>query len=114
MTSCVPDRLAWAAYVPAASRPIAASPPRSDTVGTSVPADSCPNDTVAVLTVERFLAKNMPTLVIDAVLMAAVPAALVPGVSVSVFTPLTAMLAVTPEAANVWPRLPLEMIALME
>jgi len=41
---------------------MAASPPRSVTVGTSVPADSCPNETVAVETVERLRAKNSPTL----------------------------------------------------
>jgi hypothetical protein len=83
-------------------------------VGTSEPAESWPNDTVAVETVERLRAKNTPTLDIVAVLIAAVPAALVPGVSVCVLTPLALQSAVTPEATNVELSEPLESEELIE
>jgi hypothetical protein len=100
MTSCVPVAAAMAAYEPEASRPTAASPPRRVIDGTIAPADSWPNETVAVVTVDKFRAKNKPTADMLAVLIATVPAAFVPGVSVCVLTPLLLQLAVTPEATK--------------
>jgi hypothetical protein len=53
-----------------------------------------------VATVDRFRAKNRPTLDIAAVVMAVVPAAFVPGVSVCVVMPLADISAVMPLATN--------------
>jgi hypothetical protein len=68
---------------------------------------------VAVLTVLRLRAKNNPTLVSEAVLMATVPAALVPGAIVTVAIPLTLQSAVTPDATSVSLSGPLLIWALM-
>jgi len=114
MTNCVPVVAAIAAYEPDAKRPTAASPPCSVMVGTSEPADNCPKDTVAVVIVDRLRAKNSPTADMVAVLIATVPAAFVPGVSVCVVTPLLLQSAVTPDATNVELSEPRDSDAFME